>query len=336
MNRFDIFGIGNALVDCEYRVDDEFLHRYGVIKSRMTLVDEPRMLELLDAVRELDESRSSGGSAANTVYAASGLGCRGFFLGSVQDDDAGQFFVRDLRDANIATQTSRVQSSSMTGRCLVLVTADGERSMNSHLAISDELEPNMVDEAALSQSSWLYIEGYLASSSACSGTATHARDIARRHGIRTSITLSDPSIINNFRPALREMIGESVDLVFCNLDEAYAWAETDHLEDAVRVLHESARTVVVTDGDKGCYVSSSEGVTHVPGFPVSQLDANGAGDVFAGAFLVKLIKGGNLVGCARFANYLASRAVLNYGARLPTFESYAAHEADYLELHGGK
>ena len=326
MKTFDVYGIGNALVDCEYSVTDEFLNRHGIIKNAMTLVDEDRMNELLDSVENLEQKLTSGGSVANTVYAASALGCKAFFNGSVQNDLAGRFFVDDLTRANIAMQRTRASSRSMTGRCLVFVTEDGERSMNTHLAISEHLNPTMVDESAINNSSWLYMEGYLASSPTGCAAAAHARKLAKRHGSRTSITLSAPSIIENFRDELKFMIGDRIDLVFCNIHEAYAWALTDRLDVAIKVLHESAGTVVVTDSENGCFVSTSEAVIPVPSYRVRQIDANGAGDVFAGAFLAALMRNENLIDCARFANFLGSRAVLTYGARLPTFESYAEHE----------
>ena len=327
MKTFDIYGIGNALVDCEYSVDDEFLERHGVKKSGMTLVNETRMNALLDAVETLEEKKSSGGSAANTVYAASALGCKAFFNGSVQEDVAGKFFVDDLRRANIAMQSARASSCRMTGRCLVFITEDGERSMNTHLAISEHLNETMVDESTLSQSNWLFVEGYLASSPTGREAAVHARKLAAKFGTRTSITLSDPSIIKQFRNELLVMIGDSVDLLFCNIDEAYAWADTDRLDVAREVLHEKASTVLITNSEKGCFVSTNEGITPVPAYRVHQIDANGAGDVFAGAFLAALKRNESLIDCARFANYLASRAVLTYEARLPTIESYVEHEA---------
>ena len=324
MTSYDIYGIGNALLDSEYAVSDAFLIQQDVAKGRMTLIDSERRTSLLAAVSGNPNSVGAGGSAANTVYAAQGFGCQSYFAGVVRDDQVGLSFLNELARAGIDCLEASDRADSHSGQCLIFVTEDGQRSMNSYLGISETLDEHHVEEQVVARSKWAYIEGYLASSSTGSAAARRTREIADLHDVKTSLTLADVSIVRAFRETLDGIIGKKLDLVFCNIDEALEWCETDQLEEAAKGLLDIARCAVITVSEKGCYLTGPNGFTHVAGFPVQPVDSNGAGDMFAGAFMASLRRGESLEKAARFANYAASHIVRIYGPRLESIKHYAS------------
>ena len=323
--RYDVYGLGNALVDFEYLVDDRFLRAQGIAKGRMTLVDHGRM-EALEA--ELAEARvalrssMSGGSAANTVFAVRGFGGRGFYACRVGDDAAGRQFVADMERAGVGVSGQRGDGAS--GRCLTLVTADAERTMTTSLGVSADLNPGDVDEAALAASRLLYVEGYLAAAAGGRGAAVLAREAATAAAVRTSLSLSDPSIVLGCRDGLEEMLGNGVDQLFANEEEALGWAGTDRLDIAVNELTDIAPAVNVTLGAAGSMAASKGERTLVPGFATDAVDTTGAGDIYAGACMYALTHGAAAAGAARFANFAAAALVATHGARLPGLGDYAA------------
>lgn len=329
MTPYDIYGIGNALLDSEYSVSDEFLIQHGVGKGRMTLIDSNRRASLLDAVSGDPVSVGAGGSAANTVYAAQGFGCRSYFAGIVRNDQVGHSFLNELARAEIDFLEATDRSDFHSGQCLIFVTEDGQRSMNSYLGISETLNEHNVEEEVVARSKWAFIEGYLASSGSGSAAARKTREIAVRHKVNTSLTLADVSIVRAFRETLNEIIGGKLDLVFCNIEEALEWCETDQLEKAAKGLLDIARCAVITVSEKGCYLTGPNGVTHIAGFAVEPVDSNGAGDMFAGAFMASLRRGESLEKAARFANYAASHIVSTYGPRLESIKHYASISNSY-------
>ena len=322
MTQYDIYGIGNALLDVEYDAADEFLSYHSIEKGRMTLVDSERMNDLLNAIGGEPSKMSSGGSAANTIFASQGFGCKNFFAGRVADDATGEAFVNEMRTAGIGVNDPIANSPDRSGQCVIFVTDDGERSMNTCLGISHYLNVDDVREKAISTSKWVFIEGYLASSPTGSEAAKTVRQIAQSANVSTSITLSDVAIVRSFRPALESMLGNNVDVMFCNVEEALAWSETDSLETAIHRILECSKCAIVTVSQEGAYVVTRDNRTLVPGFGVNVVDSNGAGDMYAGAFLTASIRGNTLERCARFANYAASQIVIQYGARLATTEEY--------------
>ena len=324
MTSYDIYGIGNALLDSEYAVSDAFLVQNGVEKGRMTLIDSDRRTSLLAAVSGTPVSVGAGGSAANTVYAARGLGCRSYFAGVVRNDQVGLSYLNELSRAGIDYLDAIDQADSHSGQCLIFVTDDGQRSMNSYLGISETLNEHHVEEQVVARSEWVFIEGYLASSSTGSAAARKTREIASRHDVKTSLTLADVTIVRTFRESLKEIIGKKLDLVFCNIEEALEWCETDQLETAANGILDIARHAVITVSDEGCYLTGPDGLLHIEGFPVQPVDSNGAGDMFAGAFMASLRQGANLEEAARFANYAASYIVQTYGPRLESMDHYAS------------
>ncbi|MCY3885009.1 MAG: adenosine kinase [Gammaproteobacteria bacterium] len=325
MKTYDIYGIGNALLDSEYAVSDSFLVQHSIDKGRMTLIDRDRRATLLGAVAHQEpNSVGAGGSAANSTYAAQGFGCQNYFAGVVRNDAVGLTFSRELSNAGIDSLAATEKAAPHSGQCIIFVTEDGQRSMNTYLGISETLDEHHVEEHVVACSSWAYIEGYLVSSSTGCAAARRTREIAVQNGAKTSLTLADVSIVRAFREAMNEVIGDALDLVFCNIEEALEWCETDRLDTAAKRILDIARYAVITVSEKGCYLTGSDGVTYVAGFPVQPVDSNGAGDMFAGAFLAALQQGSSMEQAARFANYAASHVVQIYGPRLPSFGKYSS------------
>lgn len=318
---YHVYGIGNALVDMEYPVDDAFLRERTIAKGHMTLVDETRQAELTMDLADVEPKRGSGGSAANTLIAVSGFGGRAFYSCKVADDEPGRFFVRDLEAAGVATNAHDHPGAGVTGRCLVLITPDAERTMNSFLGISSSLNAHELDEEALLASECLYMEGYLCTSDSARAAVIHARERARAAGIKLFATLSDPSMVEIFRPQLAEMIGEHVDHLFCNEEEALGWTGAEDLDGAVDALRAQADSFCITLGARGALVFDGSRRIMVPAEPVQAIDTNGAGDIFAGAFIYGLTHDLGYEGAGRLASRAAARLITRYGARLP-FEEH--------------
>ena len=320
---YDIYGIGNALVDAEYAVDETFLRDQGIAKGHMTLVSEEEIEALATGLEGREHRRMSGGSAANTVYAVQGFGGRGFYSGRVSDDETGRHFLDDLRGAGIDTAGHR-PSDGKSGRCLTLITADAERSMTTYLGVSAALSPDDVSEAALVASRYLYVEGYLASTEPGCAAAVFAREVAESAGVKTSLSLSDPSMVDGFRDALEDMLGNGVTQLFCNEEEALAWTGTDRLDIAATELGDVAQFVNITLGARGSLAVSPRGRQLTPGRGAHAVDTTGAGDIYAGAFLHARNDGAQPSEAAGFANFAAAHLVTVHGARLPDLSAYEA------------
>lgn len=318
MARYNIYGLGAALVDTEIEVSDSDLEALKVEKGVMTLVDEPRQHEL---VRELEghlvhSRRASGGSACNSIIAASYFGASTYYSCKVADDDNGSFFMGDLKNAGVQASFDKTRESGITGKCLVMITPDAERSMNTFLGVSAELSVAELDEEALAQSDYVYIEGYLVTSPSGRAAAVRARQLAESQGVKTAISLSDPGMVEFFKDGLQEMIGSGVDLLFCNEAEALGWADAEDLEAAVGALQQVAKCVVITLGKRGALIIAGDERIEVEPVPVKAVDTNGAGDMFAGAFLYAVSQGRPLDVAGRLASAAAARVVSDFGPRL--------------------
>lgn len=327
---YDVYGLGNALVDMEYQIPDAFLSTYAIRKGHMTLVDEARQAELMGNLADRVVERSSGGSAANTLISISHLGADTFYSCRVAGDELGRYFIHDLNRAGIATNPHDEAAEGVTGKCLVMVTPDAERTMNTFLGVSEALSVTDLNEEALTASRYVYIEGYLASSPSGRAAAIHARSLAEQAGVTTTITLSDPTMVEIFREGLEEMLGDGVGHLFCNEEEALQWCQTDRIDIALNELKDVARRVNITLGARGSLAFNGHSAHQVAGFPVTPVDTNGAGDIYAGACLWALLQGHELTAAARFGNYAASRLVTCYGARL-TPEGYRRLRTTYPE-----
>ena len=317
--KYHVVGMGAALVDTEIEVSDQDLTALGVDKGLMTLVNEDRQREL---VRHLEghltaSRRASGGSAANTIIAVSAFGGDAFFCGRVADDDNGHFYLADLAAAGVGYPRRDALPAGTTGKCLVLITPDAERSMNTFLGASEELSPADLDLDAIASAEYLYIEGYLATGDSGRAAAIAAREQARKAGTRIALSLSDPGIVAHFRHQLGEIAGGKVDLLFCNREEALAWTGTDDLDTAGEALADQADQYVITLGAEGAMVFDGNELLRIPARPITAVDTNGAGDMFAGAFLHGITHGMDHRTAGLLACTASAAVVGQYGPRLP-------------------
>lgn len=318
MAKYHIYGIGAALVDTEIEVQDTDLQALNIEKGLMTLVDEARQQELLDHLADhlVTSRRASGGSAANTIIAASYFGADAFFTGKVADDDNGEFYLQDLQRAGVNYTANGSLPTGTTGKCLVMITPDAERSMNTFLGISETLCPNNLDREAIADSEYLYIEGYLVTSDTGRPAAIEARQAAEQAGVKTAISLSDPGMVQFFRDGLQDMIGERVNLLFCNEEEALGWTKADNIEAAAEAMKATADQFAITLGVKGALLFDGETMHRVDAPAVTAIDTNGAGDMFAGAFLYAISQGRDFPAAGEFACKAAAQVVSQYGPRL--------------------
>ena len=313
--RFDVVGIGNALVDILARVEDEFLAENGVEKGVMTLIGTARAAELY--ARMGPATAISGGSGANTIAGLAMLGSRAAYVGKVRDDQLGAIFAHDLRAQGAVFETPMAAGDYdyETGRCMVLVSPDGERSMSTYLGVSEYLSPSDIDEGMMARADWLYLEGYR-----FDGPDSHeafARAIAacKRGGGRASVTLSDPFCVDRHRDAFRRMIRDDLDLLFANEHEVMSLYRTDSLEAALAAVGADVRLAAVTVGPGGAWVIEDGKRTLVPAAPAEVVDATGAGDMFAAGFLHGLTQGREPATCAAMGCVAAGEIIGHIGAR---------------------
>ncbi|MCZ6829932.1 MAG: adenosine kinase [Gammaproteobacteria bacterium] len=335
MTTYKLYGLGNALVDTEIQVEDQELLEMGVEKGLMTLVDEERQQQLSEHLQGhlVTASRASGGSAANTVIAAARFGAPTFYSCKVANDDNGDFYLRDLEAAGVEHNWQSPREAGITGSCLVLISPDAERSMNSFLGISESMSSEQLVPEAIESSEYLYIEGYLVTSPSGRAAAVQARETAEAAGVKTALSFSDPGMVEFFKDGLQEMLGQQgVDLLFCNEVEARTWSRSDNLDDTVAALKQVARSFAITLGARGALVFDGEQLHEIESHPVQAVDSNGAGDMFAGAFLYALGAGHDHAKAGRFASLAAARIVSRFGPRLSASE----HDQVRAEFFGEK
>ena len=315
---YHLYAIGNALVDTEYEVSDAQLLAAGVAKRHMTLIDADRRTELLKHVHNATSHRTGGGSAGNTVVALAQLGGRAFYSCRVADDELGDFYTKDLIAHGVATNLTHTQApKGQTGSCLVMVTPDAERSMSTFLGATADIDETALHPHDILKAQVYYMEGYLAASPTGSAAAAKGRAIAKAAGVKLATTLSDMSMINFCRAGLDAMVGSGdLDFLFCNEEEAQVWCGSKDLGAMCAQLGQQAHTVCLTRSAKGCLVIEAGEVTEVPAAKVKAIDTNGAGDMFAGAFLYAVTHGHSHAQSAWLANQAAGTVVSQYGNRL--------------------
>ncbi|MBI0393855.1 adenosine kinase [Acinetobacter bereziniae] len=321
MATVDLFAIGNALIDQEFRVSDQFLTEQNLQKGTMQLADGYTQAQLYNNLNasQVYKGQASGGSAANTTVAFSALGSSAFYACRVGNDELGRIYLDGLNDAGIITSQKSI-SEGVTGTCMVLVSDDSERTMQTYLGITAELSAQQMDFEPLKTAQWLYIEGYLSTSDTARLAVKQARQIAREHNVKIALTLSDPAMVQYARQGLNELLDDGVDLIFCNEQEAMLYTETDTVEAALAKLKTLSRDVVITLSAKGALVSNQDQHFYVPGRKVNAVDANGAGDAFSGAFLYALNCGENLQTAVQLAILVSSEVVAKFGPRLEIAE----------------
>src|SRR5215510_8722502 len=314
--RFDVLGIGNAIVDVIARTDDAFLAKHQMRKGTMRLIDEAQAAGLYDAMGPAVEV--SGGSAANTIVGAASLGARAAFIGKVKDDELGRVFAHDIRAAGVAFATPPASAGPSTARCYVLVTPDGERTMNTYLGAAQDLHPNDIDPHAIAAAQIIYLEGYLWDPPHAKEAFLKAAKIAHDADRDVALTLSDAFCVDRYRAEFLDLIrAGTVDLVFANERELHSLYETADFDTALDALRRDARLAVITRSERGCLIVTREETDAVPASPVERVvDATGAGDLFAAGFLVGLSRGAEYRDAARLGALAAAEVIQHLGARL--------------------
>jgi sugar/nucleoside kinase (ribokinase family) len=316
--RYHVYGVGAALVDTEIEVTDGDLTAMEVEKGVMTLVDEARQAHLLEHLTGhlMHSKRASGGSAANTIIAIAQFGGSTFYSCKVANDDNGHFYLHDLKAAGVDCRIDKERDQGVTGKCLVMITPDAERTMNTYLGISATLSTDDLSHEAIAASDYVYLEGYLVTSPTGRAAAIRAREIAEQHGVKTALSFSDPGIVTYFRDGLQEMIGNKIDLLFCNSHEALSWAQTDNLDAAIVEIKKVAKQFAITLGADGALVYDGVAQYRIAPHKVTAVDTNGAGDMFAGAFLYGVTQGKGFAEAGKLASVAAATVVADYGPRL--------------------
>jgi sugar/nucleoside kinase (ribokinase family) len=310
---FDVYGLGHALVDLQYRVTAEFLRDAGLTKGVMSLVDDTRR-QALAAIVGSPPLASSGGSAANTLISVANCGGRAYLACRLGRDAWGDYYQQDLERAGVYSPAGD-RADGPTGQCLVFITPDADRTMNTCLGASADLGPEQIDPAVAGDSQYVYLEGYLVTSEPGFAACVRARELARDLGARVALTLSDPNLVRGFRPRLEQLVGDGVDLLFCNEEEALAYSGCTDRAAAAGALARLAPAVCVTCGPAGALICGDGQTTAVPGVPARVVDTTGAGDAFAGGVLYGLTHGHGLAESAWLGNCAAAEVVEHFGPR---------------------
>jgi sugar/nucleoside kinase (ribokinase family) len=322
MSQF-VYAIGAALVDTEIAVSDSDLDQLGIEKGMMTLVDESRQTEIKTHLAEAlsHANHACGGSAGNSVIAASQFGAPTYMSCLVSNDADGDIYIADLETSGVSHGFLKERRSGTTGKCLVLITPDAERSMNTFLGVSETLSVTEVNEQAIADSQWVYLEGYLVTSPTGHEAALKTKAIARTTDTKVAVSFSDPGMVTFFRDNMNQIIEGGVDLVFCNEIEALGWAETDDLGEAATQLKAVTQSFVITRGGEGAILFDGAKTYEIAAEKVDAVNTNGAGDMFAGAFFFALWRESDMRSACEFAAKAAARVVCQPGPRLSLSDS---------------
>jgi sugar/nucleoside kinase (ribokinase family) len=315
MKKYDVFGVGNALVDIIAFIEPKFLEKQSITKGIMTLVDETRQGQILADLHDTKKELRSGGSAANTMIAIANSGGSCAYTGKVTHDTYGEFYKKDMEEAGVFFET-KPDKNGHTGTCVVLTTPDAERTMLTSLGISTSLGPDDIDLERLKLSHYVYVEGYLWDGDATKKASELSMREAKKNNVKVAFTYSDPFCVNRSRDEFIHLTKEYVDVVFCNTEEGLALSGKATPKEAIEFMSTLAELVFMTAGKEGAYVAEKGNITLIPGFPVQPIDTTGAGDAFAAGVLYGLTHGFSTGKSARWGNYVASRIVQEVGPRL--------------------
>src|SRR4030088_1231792 len=313
--KYDVLGIGNAIFDVLVQTDEGFLAAHGMTKGGMALIDEVRASSIYRDMGPAVEM--SGGSAANTIVGVANLGARAAYVGKVRDDQIGRLYTHDIRAAGVAFETRPASDGPATGCSYILVTPDGERTMNTYLGAAQELMPDDIDAAQVAASSIIYLEGYLWDPKSAKEAFVKASTIAHEAGRQVALTLSDSFCVDRYRGEFLDLMrSRTVDLVFANEAELHSLYQTSDFDTALKQLRVDTKLGVVTRSEKGCVVASADGITAVPAFPIEKMaDTPGAGDLFAAGFLFGLVRGAGFEAAGRLGALAAAEVIQHIGAR---------------------
>ena len=316
--KYDVLGIGNAIFDVLVQTDEEFLATHGMTKGGMALIDETRAGSIY---RDMGPAtKMSGGSAANTIVGIANLGARAAYVGKVRDDEVGRLYTHDIRAAQVAFDTKAASGGPATGCSYILVTPDGERTMNTYLGAAQELTPDDIEEAQIAASSIVYLEGYLWDPKSAKDAFVKAATIAHGAGRQVALTLSDSFCVDRYRDEFIGLMRDgTADLIFANEAELRSLYRTSDFDTALTQLRKDAKLGVVTRSEKGCVVASADGVIAVPAFPIEKMvDTTGAGDLFAAGFLFGMVRGAGHENSGRLGALAAAEVIQHIGARPQT------------------
>jgi sugar/nucleoside kinase (ribokinase family) len=316
--KYDVLGIGNAIFDVLVQTDEGFLKAHGMTKGGMALIDEARALSIYRDMGPAVEI--SGGSAANTIVGVANLGARAAYVGKVRDDQIGGLYTHDIRAAGVAFETKPATDGPATGCSYILVTPDGERTMNTYLGAAQELMPDDIDAAQVAASSIVYLEGYLWDPKSAKEAFVKASTIAHGAGRQVALTLSDAFCVDRYRGEFLDLMRRgTVDLIFANEAELGSLYQTADFDIALTQLRSDVKLGVVTRSEKGCVVATKDGVLAVPAFPIQKLvDTTGAGDLFAAGFLFGLVRNAGHENAGRLGALAAAEIIQHIGARPQT------------------
>jgi adenosine kinase len=313
--KYDVLGIGNAIFDVLVQTDERFLEQHRMTKGGMSLIDEDRATAIYRDMGPATEM--SGGSAANTIVGIASLGGRAAYVGKVRDDQIGRLYTHDIRAAGVAFETRAAAGGPATGCSYILVTPDGERTMNTYLGAAQELMPADIDADQIAASAFVYLEGYLWDPKNAKEAFLKAASIAHKASRQVALTLSDAFCVDRYRGEFLELMRDgTVDLVFANEAELHSLYQTSDFETALKQLRSDTALGVVTRSEKGCVVVAKEGVAAVPAFPIEKIvDTTGAGDLFAAGFLFGLSRGVGHETAGRLGALAAAEVIQHIGAR---------------------
>ncbi len=320
----DVIGIGNALVDVLTHEEDTFVADQGLVKGSMTLIDAARAEELYSKMGPATEV--SGGSAANTIVGVAGLGGNGAYIGKVRDDQLGAIFAHDMRSMGLTFDVGMASSGDPTGRCMILVTPDGQRTMSTYLGASVSLAPDDIDSSLIRRGKILFLEGYLWDPPHAKAAMRAACELAVGDGQRVALTLSDSFCVERHRDSFLDLIDQSVDVLFANEDEALSLFEVDSLDAVYDRAEQSVEIAIITRSANGSTVVAGGERVAVAAEPVVKVvDTTGAGDLYASGFLMGLARGADMATCAQLGSIAAAEIISHMGPR---------PEADLTELVG--
>ena len=311
---YDVYGVGNSLVDIQARIEDSVLGRLEFPKGIMTLVDEPTQCRVLGSLHDVKLNRCAGGSAANTIAGVADFGGKAAYCGKLGSDELGGVWLQDMRDLGVSVVTP--QADGQTGTCVCLITEDAQRTMLTHLGLSAALGPDDIDEASIQQSKYVYIEGYLFAGDSTKAAAMRAIELAKKHGVKVAFTVSDPFLINFNRDLFWKLIEGPVDLLFCNLEEARSLTGKTDPIDCAQEIHKHAANVALTLGSDGSLLMHDGHAYPVEGVKVSAIDTTGAGDMYAAGILYGITNGLRWPQAGHLASHASARVVAQMGARL--------------------
>ena len=326
---FDVVGIGNAIVDVLAKADDAFLKRQGLAKGTMALIDAARA-EVLYA--EMGEGiEASGGSAANTIAGLASLGGRGAYVGKLRDDELGAIFAHDLKSIGVAFKTPPLTSGPPTARCLILVTPDAQRTMNTFLGACVELGPEDIDPELISAAQVTYLEGYLFDPPRAMEAFRKAAELAHKAGRKVALSLSDPFCVGRHRADFLELVDQHVDVLFANEHEIASLYQTEHFELAAEAVRGHCEIAVLTRSERGSSIVTAKAMLHVAPAPVARVvDSTGAGDLYAAGFLYGLTHGRDLETCGKLGSLCAGEVIGHFGARPETSLKILAKSAGLI------